>query len=97
MRLQPTEDRIVVEPITEEEKPTKSGLVVVKTGRVDPPSRGRIVRVGPGRRTDQGVTLPPLVQVGDEVLFGKFAGTELKVDGQPVLLIRESDILAVMD
>ena len=96
MKLEPTEDRIIVEPIEEKPKETASGLVIVQTGRKDPPSRGRIVSVGPGRRTDQGVTLTPTVKPGDEVLFGKFAGTQLEVEGKPVLLIRDADILAVM-
>lgn len=96
MKLQPTEDRIIVEPIAEKAQERASGIVVVEMGRKDPPSRGKIVAMGPGRMTDKGILLMPRVQIGDEVLFGKFSGTQLEVDGKPVLMIRESDILAVM-
>jgi chaperonin GroES len=84
----------VVKPIQKEEV-TKSGIVLPDTAK-EKPQRGQVVAVGPGRLTDDGKRLPMEVKVGDEVLFAKYAGTELKIDDEEYLILSEKDILAVL-
>ena len=93
MDLQPLGDRLIVEVLDEEET-TISGIVLPDTAK-EKPQRGRVLAVGPGNRSEQTGDLIPLdVAEGDEVIFSKYGGTEVKVDGEDVLVLRESDVLA---
>jgi chaperonin GroES len=91
--IKPLADRVVVKPITQEEK-TKGGIVLPDTAK-DKPQEGEVIAVGPGRILDNGTRLNPEVKVGDRVIFSKYSGTEFKLDGVEYLILRESDILAV--
>ncbi len=93
-RLKPLGDRLVVRPATREET-TASGIVLPDTAK-EKPQRGTIVAAGEGRRDDDGDRIPLDVQVGDEVLFAKYAGTEFKLDDQDLLILSEKDVLAVV-
>ncbi len=93
-KIRPLGDRVVVKPIQREEV-TKSGIVLPDTAK-EKPQRGQVIAVGPGRMTDDGKRLPMEVKVGDEVLFAKYAGTELKIDDEEYLILSEKDILAIV-
>jgi chaperonin GroES len=95
MNLRPLQDRIIVKRVEEETK-TAGGLFIPETAK-EKPQRGEIVAVGKGKKTEDGKVLPLDVKVGDTVLFGKYAGTEIKVDGEDLLMMREDDILAVVE
>ena len=95
MNLRPLQDRIIVKRVEEETK-TAGGLFIPETAK-EKPQRGEIVAVGNGKKTEEGKVLPLDVKVGDLVLFGKYAGTEVKVDGNDYLMMREDDILAVVE
>ena len=95
MNLRPLQDRIIVKRV-EEETMTAGGLFIPETAK-EKPQRGQIVAVGNGKKTEDGKVLPLDVKVGDTVLFGKYAGTEIKVDGEDFLMMREDDILAVVE
>ncbi|MEW4528527.1 co-chaperone GroES [Maioricimonas sp. JC845] len=92
MTLNPLDDRVVVEPV-EAEETTAGGIVLPDTAK-EKPQRGKVVAVGPGRLLDSGERCPVSVGEGDEVLFGKYGGTEIEVDGAELKILRESDILA---
>jgi chaperonin GroES len=92
MDLQPLGDRLIVE-VLEEEETTVSGIVLPDTAK-EKPQRGRVLAVGPGARDDDGEYIKMDVEVDDEVIFSKYGGTEIKVGGDDVLILRESDILA---
>ena len=94
MKLRPLGDRVVIKPVDREEK-TKSGIVLPDTAK-EKPQRGKVLSVGPGKMLDSGERSPIGVVEGDEVLFGKYAGTEIKVDGEEIKILRETDILAVV-
>lgn len=93
-KIRPLGDRVVVKPIQREEV-TKSGIVLPDTAK-EKPQRGQVIAIGPGRMTDEGKRLPMEVKVGDEVLFAKYAGTELKIDEEDYLILSEKDILAIV-
>ena len=93
--LKPLADRVVVKPIQAEEK-TKGGIVLPDTAK-DKPQEGEIIAVGTGRVLDNGTKLPLEVKVGDKVVYSKYSGSEIKIDGEEYLIIRESDILAVKE
>lgn len=93
MILKPLSDRVVLKPVKAEEK-TKGGIVLPDTAK-DKPQEGEIVAVGPGKVLDNGTKLAPEVKVGDRVIYSKYSGSEIKVDGEEYLIVRESDILAV--
>jgi chaperonin GroES len=95
MKLQPLGDRVVIERISAEEK-TAGGIVLPDTAK-EKPKRGKIIAVGTGRRLKDGTIQPLEVQKGDEVLFTSYAGDEFKTDGKELLLMREEDILAVIE
>lgn len=95
MPLKPLADRVVLKPIQAEEK-TKGGIVLPDTAK-DKPQEGEVIAVGPGRILDNGTKLTPEVKVGDRVIYSKYSGTEVKVDGEEYLIIRESDILAIKE
>jgi chaperonin GroES len=92
MKLRPLDDRVVVEPLESEEK-TAGGIVLPDTAK-EKPQRGTVVSVGPGRLLDNGQRGELSVQVGDEVIYGKYGGTDIKINGDEVKILRESDILA---
>lgn len=92
MTLKPLDDRVVVEPMDAEE--TTAGGIVLPDSAKEKPQRGKVVAVGPGRLLDSGERTAVSVQVGDHVLFGKYGGTELEVNGKDIKILRESDILA---
>ena len=92
MTLKPLDDRVVVEPLSAEE--TTAGGIVLPDSAKEKPQRGTVLAVGPGRLLDSGERSTLSVKVGDEVLFGKYGGTEIEVDGREIKILRESDILA---
>ena len=92
MALKPLGDRLIVQAVEAEEK-TAGGIVLPDTAK-EKPQRGRVLAVGPGKMLDSGERAPIGVAEGDEVLFGKYSGTEIKVDGEEIKILRESDILA---
>lgn len=92
--IKPLADRVIVAPAAAEEK-TKSGIIIPDTAK-EKPQRGEVVAVGEGKVSEQGTLMQPQVKVGDQVLYGKYAGTEISVDGGDYLIMRESDILAVL-
>lgn len=94
MKMKPLADRVVVKPSQAEEK-TKGGIIVPDTAK-EKPVWGEVIAVGPGRIGDDGKTITPEVKVGDKVLYGKYSGTEVTVDGEELLIMRESDIFAIM-
>jgi chaperonin GroES len=90
---QPIGDRVIVEPQSAEQK-TKSGIVLPETAQ-EKPQTGKVVSVGPGRVTDEGKKVPMTLKEGDVVIYAKYGGTELKIDGIEYLIVKENDILAV--
>lgn len=94
VNVQPMADRVVVEPLEETEE-MRGGLYIPDTAK-EKPQQGMIVAVGPGRLNDEGERIPMEVTEGDRVLYGKYAGTEVTVDGQELLIIKESDVLAIL-
>ena len=92
VKLQPMGDRLVVKPMQSEEK-TKSGIYLPDTAK-EKPQEGKVIAVGPGRMTDEGKRIAPDVEVGDVVLYAKYGGSEIKIDGEEFIIMRESDILA---
>lgn len=95
MKLKPLNDRVLVKRLESEEK-TAGGLFIPDTAK-EKPSKGQVVAVGPGKMDDNGKRIPMAVKAGDEVLFNKYAGTEVKLDGVDHLVMREEDILAIID
>ena len=93
-KFRPLHDRIVVRRITAEEK-TKGGIIIPDTAQ-EKPSQGEIVAVGPGGRDESGKLIPIDLKTGDRVLFGKWSGTEVKLDGEELLIMKESDIMGVI-
>lgn len=94
MNLKPLQDRILVKPMEAEEK-TSSGIIIPDTAK-EKPMKGEIVAVGQGKVTDDGKTVPMELKVGDKVLYGKYSGTEITVDGNEYLIMRESDVYAII-
>jgi chaperonin GroES len=95
MNLKPLGDRVVVKPLEEEER-TKGGIVLPDVAK-EKPQHGEILAVGPGALTEDGRRLPMDVKVGDRVLFAKYAGTEVKIGDEEYLILRQSDILAIVE
>lgn len=95
MKIRPLDDRVVVQPVEAEEK-TAGGIVLPDTAK-EKPLQGKVVAVGPGRLLDDGSRAEISVKKGDMVLYGKYSGTEVKVEGEDYLILKESDILAKMD
>ncbi len=94
MTLKPLGNRVVIEPI-EQEDITSGGIVLPETAK-EKPQKGTILSIGPGERDEDGKYIPMDVKEGDTVLFAKYAGTEIKVDGDKLLILKESDILAIV-
>ncbi|MCG8345279.1 MAG: co-chaperone GroES [Chlorobiales bacterium] len=95
MNLKPLADRVIVKPAPAEEK-TKGGLYIPDTGK-EKPQYGEVVAVGPGKVADSGQLLEMQVTTGQKVLYGKYSGTEVAVEGEDYLIMRESDIFAILD
>ena len=95
MAIRPLDDRIVVEPLEAEEK-TKGGIVLPDTAK-EKPTKGKVISVGEGKLLDSGNRAKLLVKKGDQVLYGKYAGTEITVSGKEYLILREGDILAKIE
>ena len=95
MKFRPLHDRVVVKRIDAEEK-SAGGIIIPDTAK-EKPSQGEIVAVGPGGRDEAGKLIPIDIKVGDRVLFGKWSGTEVKIDGQDLLIMKESDIMGVLE
>jgi chaperonin GroES len=94
MKVKPLQDRVLIKRVEEEAK-TKGGIIIPDTAK-EKPQEGLVVAVGPGKVTDNGTRVTPEVKAGDRILFGKYSGTEIKVDGVEHLILREDDILAVV-
>jgi len=95
MKIRPLGDRILVKRIKEEEK-TKGGIIIPDTAK-EKPQEGKVVAVGKGKVTEEGKLLVPDVKAGDKILFGKYSGSEVKLDGEEHLILREDDILGVLE
>jgi chaperonin GroES len=95
MKIRPLQDRIIVKRIAEEEK-TKGGIIIPDTAK-EKPQEGKVIAVGKGKMSDEGKLIPVQVKVGDRVLFGKYSGSEIKLDGEEHLIIREEDVLGVIE
>ncbi|MDR4506587.1 MAG: co-chaperone GroES [Candidatus Scalindua sp.] len=95
MAIRPLDDRVVVEPLEAEEK-TKGGIVLPDSAK-EKPTKGKVIAIGDGKLLDNGQRAALLVKKGDQVLYGKYAGTEITVNGKEYLIIKESDILAKID
>ncbi len=94
MKFRPLHDRVVVEPLEQEEK-TAGGIIVPDTAQ-EKPMQGKVVAVGPGARGEDGALQPLDVKKGDTILYGKYSGTEVKIDDKELLIMRESDIMGVL-
>ncbi|MGA2638460.1 co-chaperone GroES [Methylocella sp.] len=94
MAFRPLHDRVVVKRLEGEEK-TKGGIIIPDTAK-EKPQEGKVIAVGPGGRDDNGKLTPLHVKAGDRILFGKWSGTEVKIDGEDLLIMKESDILGVV-
>jgi chaperonin GroES len=95
MQVRPLHDRILVKRLEEEEK-TKGGIIIPDTAK-EKPSEGRVIAVGDGRIKEDGTKIPMELKKGDRILFSKYAGTEVKIDGEDHLIMREDDVLAVIE
>ena len=95
MKLKPLHDRVLVKRL-ESEEVTKGGIIIPDSAK-EKPIKGEIIAVGPGKISDKGDKIKPTVSKGDKVLFNKYAGTEIKIDGDELLVMREDDILAIID
>jgi len=95
MKFRPLHDRVVLERIEPDEK--SSGGIIIPDTAQEKPSQGEVVAVGPGARDETGKLIPIDIKVGDRVLFGKWSGTEVKIDGRDLLIMKEADIMGVLD
>ncbi|MCK5497369.1 MAG: co-chaperone GroES [Hyphomicrobiaceae bacterium] len=95
MKFRPLHDRVVVRRVDEDEK-TPGGIIIPDTAK-EKPMQGEVIAVGPGARDESGKVVPLDVQAGDRVLFGKWSGTEVKIDGEELLIMKESDIMGVIE
>ncbi|MEW5701549.1 MAG: co-chaperone GroES [Candidatus Zixiibacteriota bacterium] len=96
MNVKPLADRVVIKPLDTEKEVKKGGIIIPDTAK-EKPQEGEVMEVGPGRKTDEGKLIPPEVKKGDKVLYGKYSGTEVTIGSDEYLIMRESDILAVVN
>ncbi len=96
MKIRPLQDRVIVKRLDDEDEKTKGGIIIPDTAK-EKPQRGKIVAVGKGKQNDDGKVVPLDVKKGDVILFGKYAGSEVKLDGEEHLIMREDDILGVLE
>jgi len=95
VKIKPLQDRVIVKRVEEEQK-TAGGIIIPDTAK-EKPQQGEVLAVGPGKVLDSGTKLEMTVKVGDRVLFGKYAGSEVKIEGEEVLIMREDDILGIIE
>ncbi len=95
MKIRPLQDRIIVKRLEEEEK-TKGGIIIPDSAK-EKPQEGKVIAVGKGKMTEDGKLIPLDVKVGDRILFGKYSGTEVKIEGEEHLIMREEDILGIIE
>jgi chaperonin GroES len=95
MKIRPLQDRVIVKRLEEEEK-TKGGIIIPDTAK-EKPQVGKVIAVGKGKLTEDGKVIPLDVKAGDKILFGKYSGTEIKVEGEELLIMREEDILGIIE
>ena len=95
MKMRPLQDRVIVRRIEEEEK-TKGGIIIPDSAK-EKPQEGKVIAVGKGKVADDGKVIPLDVKVGDRILFGKYSGTEVKLEGEELLIMREEDILGIIE
>jgi len=95
MKIRPLQDRVIVKRVEEEEK-TKGGIIIPDTAK-EKPQEGKVIAVGKGKVTEDGKVIPLDVKAGDRILFGKYSGTEIKVEGEEHLIMREEDILGIIE
>jgi chaperonin GroES len=95
MKVRPLHDRVIVKRMEEEEK-TKGGIIIPDTAK-EKPVEGKVVAAGDGKLSDDGKKIPLEVKAGDKILFGKYAGTEIQIDGEEHLIMREDDIIAIVE
>jgi chaperonin GroES len=95
MKIRPLQDRVIVKRLEEEEK-TKGGIIIPDTAK-EKPQEGKVIAVGKGKVTEEGKVIPLDVKAGDRILFGKYSGTEIKIEGEEHLIMREEDILGVIE
>jgi chaperonin GroES len=95
MKIRPLQDRVIVRRLEEEEK-TKGGIIIPDTAK-EKPQEGKVIAVGKGKITEEGKVIPLDVKVGDRILFGKYSGTEVKIGGEEHLIMREEDILGIIE
>ena len=95
MKIRPLHDRVIVKRIEEERK--SAGGIVIPDTAAEKPDQGEVLAVGPGKKNEDGKLVPVDVKVGDKILFGKYSGTEVKVDGEELVVMREEDVMAVIE
>jgi chaperonin GroES len=95
MKIRPLQDRVIVKRLEEEEK-TKGGIIIPDSAK-EKPQEGKVIAAGKGKKTEDGKIIPLDVKVGDRILFGKYSGTEVKIEGEEHLIMREEDILGVIE
>ena len=95
MKFRPLHDRVLVRPLEQDER-TTGGIIIPDTAK-EKPSQGQVIAVGPGGRDEAGKLIPIDIKVGDRVLFGKWSGTEVKIDGRDLLIMKESDVMGVLE
>jgi chaperonin GroES len=95
MKIRPLQDRVIVKRLEEEEK-TKGGIIIPDTAK-EKPQEGKVTAVGKGKVTEEGKVIPMDVKVGDKILFGKYSGTEVKIGGEEHLIMKEEDILGIIE
>lgn len=95
MKIRPLQDRVIVKRLEEEEK-TKGGIIIPDSAK-EKPQEGKVIAVGKGKVTDEGKVIPLDVKAGDRILFGKYSGTEVKIEGEEHLIMREEDILGIIE
>jgi len=95
MKIKPLQDRIIIKRMEGEEK-TKGGIIIPDSAK-EKPMEGKVIAVGPGKLNEKGTRVAPEVKAGDLILFGKYAGTEIKIDGEEHLILREDDIMGIIE
>jgi chaperonin GroES len=97
LNLKPLGDRVIVEPIEKDEETFAGGALVLPETAREKPQQGKIIAAGPGKKDDKGRRIPMDVEEGQRVLYAKYSGTEIKIDGKKLLIVKESDILAIVE
>ena len=96
MKVRPLQDRVLIKRLEDDTEKTKGGLYIPDSAK-EKPQQGKVMAVGKGRTNDEGKVIPLDVKAGDKILFGKYSGSEIKVDGEELLIMREDEVLAVID